>query len=102
MKVFITGGSGQVGSTVADMMLARGDTVMSIDNLATGRADNLLDQPNLTQISGSIVDGKLINELFEEFKPDVVVHTAASYKDPDDWETDAAVNAVGGANIARA
>lgn len=102
MKVFITGGSGQVGSTVADMLLARGDTVMSIDNLATGRADNLLDQDNLTQVSGSIVDGKLVNELFEEFKPDVVVHTAASYKDPDDWETDAAVNAVGGANIAKA
>lgn len=102
MKVFITGGSGQVGSTVADMLLARGDTVMSIDNLATGRADNLLDQPGLTQVSGSITDGRQINELFEAFKPDVVVHTAASYKDPDDWETDAAVNAVGGANIAKA
>jgi UDP-glucose 4-epimerase len=31
----------------------------------------------------------------------VVVHTAASYKDPEDWETDALVNAVGGANIAK-
>jgi UDP-glucose 4-epimerase len=102
MKVFITGGSGQVGSTVSDMLLARGDIVMSIDNFATGRADNLLDQANLTKIEGSIVDSSLINELFEEFKPDVVVHTAASYKDPDDWTTDAAVNAVGGANIARA
>ena len=102
MKVFITGGAGQVGSTVADMLLARGDTVMSLDNFATGRRDNLLDQPQLTQIEGSIVDGGLVNALFEEFRPDVVVHTAASYKDPDDWQTDAAVNAVGGANIARA
>lgn len=102
MKVFITGGSGQVGSTAADLFLGRGDTVISIDNLATGRKDNLLDQPRLTQVDGSIVDGVRINELFEEFKPDVVVHTAASYKDPDDWETDAAVNAVGGANIAKA
>lgn len=102
MKVFITGGSGQVGSTVADMLLARGDTVMSIDNFATGRVDNLSAHANLKQIDGSIVDTKLINTLFEEFKPEVVVHTAASYKDPDDWATDAAVNAVGGANIARA
>lgn len=102
MKVFITGGSGQVGSTVADMLLARGDTVMSLDNLATGRKDNLLDQAGLTQVEGSIVDGALLDRLFGEFKPDVVVHTAASYKDPDDWETDAAVNAVGGANIAKA
>ncbi|MBL8652854.1 MAG: GDP-mannose 4,6-dehydratase, partial [Alphaproteobacteria bacterium] len=48
MKVFITGGAGQVGSTVADMMLARGDTVLSIDNFATGRRDNLHDHPRLT------------------------------------------------------
>lgn len=102
MKVFITGGAGQVGSTVADMMLARGDTVMSIDNFATGRRDNLHDHSNLTQVEGSITDGQLMNQLFSDFKPDVVVHTAASYKDPDDWETDAAVNAVGGANVARA
>ncbi len=102
MKVLITGGSGQVGSTVADMLLQRGDTVLSIDNLATGRKDNLLDQDNLTQIDGSIVDGKLVERIFSDFKPDVVIHTAASYKDPDDWESDAAVNAVGTANIAKA
>lgn len=102
MKVFITGGSGQVGSTVADILLARGDTVVSIDNLATGRRDNLLDHPNLTQVDGSIVDDRLIDQLFSDFKPDVVIHTAASYKDPEDWGTDALVNAVGGAVIAKA
>ena len=102
MKVIITGGSGQVGSTVADIILARGDTVVSIDNFATGRRDNLLDRKGLTQIEGSIVDVALIERLFSDFKPDVVVHTAASYKDPDDWATDALVNAVGGANIAKA
>jgi UDP-glucose 4-epimerase len=101
MKVFITGGSGQVGSTVADMLLARGDAVLSIDNFATGRRDNLRDHARLTQVEGTIVDGKLMDRLFGDFKPDVVVHTAASYKDPEDWETDAAVNAVGGANVAK-
>jgi UDP-glucose 4-epimerase len=101
MKVFITGGSGQVGSTAADMFLARGDTVMSLENFSTGRRDNLLDQENLTQVEGSITDWKLVDQLFSDFKPDVVVHTAASYKDPEDWETDALVNAVGGANIAK-
>ncbi|MBN8942082.1 MAG: NAD-dependent epimerase/dehydratase family protein [Rhizobiales bacterium] len=102
MKVFITGGAGQVGSTVADILLARGDTVVSIDNFATGRRDNLNDQRDLTQVEGSIVDAHLIDQLFSDFKPDVVVHTAASYKDPEDWGTDALVNAVGGANIAKA
>jgi UDP-glucose 4-epimerase len=102
MKVFITGGSGQVGSTVADILLARGDKILSLDDFSTGRRDNLLDQPNLTQVEGSIVDAALIDQLFSDFKPDVVVHTAASYKDPENWSTDALVNAVGGANIAKA
>ena len=102
MKVFITGGNGQVGSTVADMMLARGETVMSIDNFATGRRDNLHPQNNLTQVEGTIVDGALVDHLIGDFKPDIVVHTAASYKDPEDWGTDALVNAAGTANVARA
>lgn len=101
MKVLVTGGSGQVGSTVADILLARGDQVLSIDNLATGRRDNLLDRPGLTQVEGSIADAGLMEQLFADFRPDVVVHTAASYKDPDDWATDALVNAVGGANVAK-
>jgi UDP-glucose 4-epimerase len=44
----------------------------------------------------------LIDRLFSEFRPDVVVHTAASYKDPQDWANDSLVNAVGTANIAKA
>lgn len=102
MKVFITGGNGQIGSTVADILLARGDTVMSIDNFATGRRDNLLAQDNLTQVEDTIVDPVAVDRLFGDFRPDVVVHTAASYKDPEDWHSDALVNAVGTANIAKA
>ena len=102
MKAFITGGSGQVGSTVADMLLARGDKVLSIDNFATGRRDNLSEQAGLTQVEGSIADAMLMDKLFSDFRPDVVIHTAASYKDPEDWATDALVNAVGGAIIAKA
>jgi UDP-glucose 4-epimerase len=102
MKVFITGGSGQVGSTVAELLLARGDEVLSLDDFSTGRRDNLVDQPHLTQIEGSIVDAALIDQLFSDFKPDVVVHTAASYKDPENWSVDALVNAVGSANVAKA
>lgn len=102
MKVLVTGGFGQVGSTVVGMLLQRGDEVLSIDNFATGRRDNLLNHPALIAIDGSIVDQELVTRSFEDFKPDVVVHTAASYKDPEDWYTDSLVNAVGTANIARA
>jgi len=102
MKVLITGGQGQVGSTVAEQLLVRGDTVLSIDNLATGRRDNLERHAGLTQVEGSIADAALIERLFADFRPDVVVHAAASYKDPDDWVTDALVNAAGTAAIAKA
>ncbi len=102
MKILITGGNGQVGSTVADILLARGDAVLSIDNFATGRRDNLTSQPRLSQIEGSIADAAQIDRLFGEFKPDIVVHAAASYRDPEDWHADALTNAVGGANVAKA
>ena len=102
MKVFITGGNGQVGSTVAEMLLARGDTVVSIDNFTTGRRDNLLAHERLTQVEDTIVDAARVDRLCAQVKPDVVVHTAASYKDPDDWSTDALVNAAGTATIAKA
>ena len=102
MKVLVTGGFGQIGSTVSDILLSRDDTVLSIDNFATGRRDNLAAHPNLICVEGSITDSHLVAQQFEAFRPDVVIHTAASYKDPDDWHTDALVNAVGTANIARA
>jgi UDP-glucose 4-epimerase len=44
----------------------------------------------------------VVDELVGGFRPDVVVHTAASYKDPDDWHSDALTNCVGTANVARA
>ena len=69
---------------------------------ATGRRDNLTPHPHLTPIEGTIVDRRLVDRLFDEFKPELVVHTAASYKDPEDWYADALINAVGSANIAKA
>lgn len=101
-KVFVTGGAGQVGSTVIDMLVARGDQVVAIDNFSTGRRDNLAPHKNLTLVEDTIVDAAVVDRLFSEFKPEVVIHTAASYKDPDEWGTDALVNAAGTANIAKA
>jgi UDP-glucose 4-epimerase len=102
MKVFVTGGSGLVGSTVIDLLLTRGDEVLAIDNFATGRRDNLKPQPRLQLIEDSIVEERVVDGLIGDFRPDVVVHTAASYKNPDDWQGDALTNCVGSANIARA
>lgn len=102
MKVYITGGSGFVGSNLADRLLARGDEVMVIDNYATGRRDNLTPQPQLHIIEASITDRAVVMKTMGDFKPDLVVHAAAAYKDPEDWATDAAVNVLGTANVAQA
>ena len=102
MKLFVTGGSGLVGSTIIDMLLARGDEVLAIDNFATGRRDNLAPHPRLRMVEDSIADPRIVNALIGDFRPEVVIHTAASYKDPDDWYGDALTNCVGSANVARA
>ena len=102
MKVFISGGCGQVGSHIAEILLARGDEVLSIDNFATGRAVHLPDQDRLVQVEGSIVDKNLVDQLIGDFNPDVLIHTAASYKDPNDWYNDTLTNAVGGSNLVTA
>jgi len=99
MRVFISGGCGQVGSHVAELLLDRGDDVLALDNLATGRREHLARHPRLRVIEGSIADRDLVKSLFGEFRPEVVVHTAASYKDPEDWYNDSLTNVVGAANL---
>ena len=103
MKILISGGCGQIGSRTAEMLLERGDEVLAIDNFATGRRIHLPEShPGLTFIEGSIADKALIDRLFADFRPDAIVHTAASYKEPDDWYNDTLTNCVGGANLVRA
>ena len=97
MKVLISGGLGQIGSHVAEMLLARGDEVTVIDNLATGRVEHLDENPSLRVAIGSIADRKLVHSLMRETAPDVVIHAACSYSDPDDWYNDTLTNCVGGA-----
>lgn len=102
MKIFVTGGLGQIGSHVSEMLLARGDEVVTIDNLATGRKEHLSDDPNLKIVIDTIADRNVVNAIVSSFRPDVIVHTAASYKDPDDWYNDTLTNCVGGTNVIQA
>lgn len=102
MNVLITGGGGFVGSHLADRLLARDDTVTVIDNFSTGRRDNLTPTDRLDVVEGTIADPDLVEEVFARSKPDVVVHAAASYKDPENWQEDARTNTLGSAIIAQA
>jgi len=102
MKTIITGGCGQIGSHVAEMMLERGDEVLVIDNLATGRREHLADHPRLRVVVDTIANKDLVDSLVAGFAPDAIIHAAASYKDPNDWYNDTLTNCVGGSNIVMA
>ena len=61
MKILVTGGCGQVGSHVVELLLGRGDQVLAIDNLATGRREHLKDHQNLEVLIDTIADKELID-----------------------------------------
>ena len=94
MKVLVTGGLGQIGSHVSEMLISRKDKVLVIDNLETGRIEHLSENENLQIKIGDISDKNFLGS-FSNFKPELLLHTAASYKDPDDWYNDTLTNCVG-------
>jgi len=96
MRVLITGICGFIGSSIADAMTAVGHDVYGIDNLETGRDENC----NAEYWFGSITDRPLFYDLANSVKPELVVHCAASYKDPEKWHRDTDVNVAGAINVA--
>jgi UDP-glucose 4-epimerase len=102
MRALITGGAGFLGSHIVDRLLERGDQALVIDNYATGRRDNLSPRPGLEIVEGTIADGDLVDRTFASFRPELVVHAAASYKDPENWAEDARTNVTGTIHVTRA
>lgn len=102
MRILITGGAGCLGSNLVEHWIPAGHEILVIDNFATGKREVLPAVAGLTVHEGSIVDAALVDRLVGEFKPSVIVHSAAAYKDPSDWSSDAAVNVQGSINVAKA
>lgn len=102
MHILITGGAGCLGSNLIEHWLPQGHQILVIDNFATGKREVVPEIDGLTVKEGSIVDEALVNDCFNQFKPDVVIHAAAAYKDPDDWAEDSRTNVIGSAYVARA
>ena len=101
-RLLVTGGAGSLGSNLIEHVAANFEAILVIDNFATSKKKNLLPLSNLSVVEGTVVDDDLVTKVFKEFCPTHVVHSAASYKDPNDWETDARVNVVGTINVVRA
>ena len=76
---FLTGGAGFIGSHLTEAILAGGDRVLAIDNLATGSMDNVahfLGHPNHRFEQASITDKAVMEQMASE--ADVIVHLAAA------------------------
>lgn len=99
MKILVTGGAGFIGSHIVDRFLELGHDLAVVDNLATGKRDNLNAEAAFHEVD--IRDGDL-DEVFRTERPEVVVHHAAhidvrrSVSDP---AYDAGVNVLGSLNL---
>lgn len=102
MKVLVTGGAGFIASHVAEAYAAAGHEVVVVDDLSTGRAENLPAHIPLRQVD---IRSSELGDLIAAEKPDVVNHHAAqisvniSVREP---RLDAEINVVGSLNVIHA
>ncbi len=107
MRTLVTGGAGFIGSNIVDALLARGDQVAVIDDLSSGRLENLKSALNAgaTLHRLDIRDGAAVAAAFTAARPQLVFHLAAqidvrcALEDP---AFDASVNVVGTINVLEA
>ncbi|MDD5431483.1 MAG: GDP-mannose 4,6-dehydratase [Candidatus Omnitrophica bacterium] len=79
MKVLITGGAGFIGSHLTETLLSSGNKVCILDNLSTGRIENVASfktNPNLELVIGTVLNEVLVDKLVE--RCDVIFHLAAA------------------------
>jgi len=99
MKILVTGGAGFIGSNVADAYVAAGHEVAIVDNLTTGKKENL--NPKAKFYDVDVRDTRLL-EVVAEFAPDIINHHAAQIdvrKSVSDPIYNAQVNEIGTLNL---
>jgi nucleoside-diphosphate-sugar epimerase len=102
MRLLITGGAGSLGTNIIEHLGSQCESILVIDNFATGKRAALLPADNLQVVEMSITEREKLDSLFAQFRPTHVIHSAASYKDPNDWQEDSLTNVVGTCNVVRA
>jgi UDP-glucose 4-epimerase len=107
MVILVTGGAGFIGSHLADALLERGDEVTILDDLSSGRRENIDGalESGADLVEGDIRDTDLVARTVSAVRPEAVVHLAAQSRvrhSVDQPAFDAAVNVVGTINLLEA
>ena len=104
MKILVTGGAGFIGSTMVNLLESREHSVAVIDNLSTGKLENLAGKLPQTAFYLQDVRNPEIEKIFDIERPELVVHFAAQASVIDsvlDPAYDADVNLMGLLNLLR-
>ncbi len=100
MKILVTGGAGFIASHIVDRYLQLGHQVAVIDNLSTGRRENLNPAASFYEVD--ITDVDRVAEVFEAERPQIVNHHAAQMdvrRSVDEPIFDAHTNVIGSLNV---
>jgi UDP-glucose 4-epimerase len=99
LKILVTGGAGFIGSHVVDALVGEGHSVVVIDNLSTGKRDNVNPEAKFYRVD---LRSPQLNEIVQSEKPEVINHHAAHVdvrRSTADPLFDADVNIAGSLNL---
>jgi UDP-glucose 4-epimerase len=79
MRALVTGGAGFIGSHLVDALVARGDEATVVDNLSSGREQNLTAaiSGGATFVRADVRDGDALRQVVAETRPEAIFHLAA-------------------------
>ncbi len=96
MRALVTGGAGFIGSHLVDALVERGDSVLVLDDLSTGKRENL--NPGAAFVEGDVRAAAAVDAAFAEHEPEVCFHLAAQAdvrRSVEDPVRDAEINTIG-------
>jgi len=106
VKAVVTGGAGFIGSNLVDALVERGDDVTIVDDLSTGKRENLTGPGAAADlVEADIRDSRAMRDLVDRIRPQVVFHLAAQIdvrKSTADPAWDAGINVLGTINLLQA
>lgn len=80
LKILVTGGAGFIGSHLVDALIKKGARVLIIDNLSTGRKENINPKAVFYHID---MNDKKVEKIFKKEKPEIVFHLAFNTSVPE-------------------